>query len=483
MKLPKHKQMAQWLTIFLTLAFILSSCNLPQSVPTDAVPASPITEEAIDMPNVSTQDSETAIPVTTESQEQVDEQPTNQVFLPQVEVADATPQTEQEPEQTAEATEVPADTKAVLQGPPTELAYLYQGDLYLVSVPSGSPTRLTTTSDILNFAWAPGGNKIATYTGQSLCFVFRDGSQALECIDLGLTAEQALIERQISWSPEENSIVLWNSVNPQDENAIGWLIINLDGSNDILRTEDPVDWGLALAPNNDPGGITGQALYLMDGTLVGTMTHRWLCGSGGCHYQLFQFDISERRFSAFANNPDEGFSEGQNLVLSQDGKLLVNFGTFMFSCEDYFTFIDIYNLETQTRNIFNLKQEAISDLTLSPDSAFAVVARTSACNKPDQTSWASVCGLTPGYDVYPMQIWEFANDQRTDVVSGISPAWSSNGSWLAFNSCLVNDPNGNWVSSESSIPEIFVRSFLDGAIIKIGEGINPAWRPWQPSNP
>lgn len=470
-------QKIKWLGIMVALAIILTNCNLPQSAPISSPPASDITEEAIQMPEIITTAEETAIPVTVEGQVQPALEETSQVFLPQVEGPEKT----QAPETALETdapTELPGpEATTAPQGPATELAYLHEGNLMLVEVPSGTARPLTSGQELISFAWSPDGNQIATFNGNSLCFLQRDGASIGDCLDLSLDETQAMARRQIIWSPDQKSIVLWNQSNPWDEGAIGWIVLLLDGDAEPILIEDPVDWGAEISADNEPGGITGQPVFSNNGELLGTITHRWLCGSGGCHYKLFQFDIVNRNFTVYPNKPEEGFSEGQNLILSQDGETLVNFGTFMTDCDNYFTFVDFYHLETQNREIFNLVQEAIVSMTISPDNNFAVIARSAGCSDQNQETWASTCGLSSGPEVFPMQVWELASNQRSDLLPGISPTWSPNGYWLAFNSCLAQNADGNWDINPQGSPEIMIRSFVDGAIIKIGPGSQPAWRP------
>ena len=466
-----------WLGMLIVVSLVLTGCNLPQSAPSGSAPTAAITEEVIELPNIPPSTEETPIPVTVEGQEQPAVEETSQVFLPQIEKPEGSTQGELPVEQATSAETPSPESPSSIQGPNTELAYLHEGNLFLVEIPSGSPRQLTSENDLLSFEWSPDGMNIATYNGKNLCFVQRDSSSLGECIDLKLDDTQAKIQRQILWSPDQKNIILWNSVNPWDEEAIGWLLVSVDGAAEPIVINDPVDYGAEITAENDAGGITGEPIFLPDGTLIGTITHRWWCGSGGCHYQLFQFDPETRDFSVFPNKPEEGFSEGQQLVLSQNGKTLINHGTFTSSCDNYFSFVDFFDLETQTRAIFNLTQEALAELALSPDNQFAVISRTSGCSDPNQVTWASACGLSSGLDVYPMQIWELANDQRSDLLPGINPAWSSNGYWLVFTSCLTQNANGIWETNPQGSPELMVRSFVDGAIIKIGVGTQPSWRP------
>jgi hypothetical protein len=366
-------------------------------------------------------------------------------------------------------------TPAPSAGP--QLAFLKDGDVWLLDQPDGKPYPLTVLGNLFSFAWAPDGERMAVFDGRQICMVHRDGSVRTACLDLGLDDMQSKIQRLMIWSPDQTYIVLWNPVNPWDEGAIGWMIVALDGSNITYRIEDPVDWGASLAPNNDQGGIMGQPVYLADGKLVGTLTHRWLCGSGGCHYKLYQFDFDSRSFVPYPNKPEEGWSEGLRLVLSADQRLLANFGTFYNGCENYFTFMDIFNLTDQTRQVFDLDQEAVSDMALSPDAQRALIARSAGCSTQNTATWDEACGLSQGFDIYPMQFWELASNQRSDALPGVMPAWSPDGKWLAFRSCLASSDSGAWEPSATTPASIYIMDASGNKLTLIAEGSLPAWRP------
>ena len=440
---------------------ILAACNLPLSTNTSTtattgasltpIPTQP--QKTIEQPTSAQKSPPTAVP-----------QETSQVFLPEIiGLEQPTPG-------------AVASTPAPIE-PADTLAFLRGGDLLLVDFPSGTPRQITQVANLLSYAWAPDGSRLATFDGHSLCLINPDGSSNAPCIDLGIDDAQAVVERPIVWSPDQRAVVLWNPVNPWDEEAIGWIYVTLDGSNVIYRITDPVDWGLNLAPNNDPGGIAGQPVFLADGTLVGTFTHRWLCGSGGCHFQLYRFDPQQRSLIPYPNKPDEGWSEGQSLAISNDRRILVNVGTFSESCDSYFTFLDAYDLTTQTRKAFNLPQEAISGVTLSPDAMRVVLVRVAGCSSQDQAVWAAACGLSPSLDVYGMQIMELSNGNRTDLAPGVTPDWSTDSKWIAFRSCLTPDAKGGWDPSPNGPPAIYITPPDGASLVSLGEGTMPQWKP------
>jgi WD40-like Beta Propeller Repeat len=377
-------------------------------------------------------------------------------------------------------TETPALPTAAPTNPPPagpQLAFLKDKDIWLLDQPGGQPYQLTVAGDILSFAWAPGGERLAAFNGKTLCIVNRDGSVRTACLDLGLNEIQSQIERQIIWSPDSNWIVLWNPVNPWDEGAIGWYIIALDSSGSTYRIEDPVDWGASLAPNNEAGGITGQPVFLINGQLVGTLTHRYLCGASGCHYQLYEFNFNARSFAPYPNKPEEGWSEGQTLALSQDGRFLVNFGTFFSGCESFTTFMDAFDLAASSRKSYDLAQEALAGIALSPDMFQAVISRISGCGSQDQTYWNQTCGLSQGFEVFPMQTWDLAEDQRSDLPPGLAPVWSPDGAWLAFRSCLAQGSQGDWQSDAATPASIYLLEIATGKVTSVTQGTQPAWRP------
>lgn len=452
--------------IIAALLFLLAACNLPVSqalVPT-VVPTH--------LPEIIP--TETA-PLVSVSEGQVS--PTQAVFMPIL-----NPPTGEAPAaaqttpgiQSPEATEAPPATADQLAGP--TLAYLFEGNIWVVDYPGASPRPLTQSAGARSFSWAPDGARLAFYTGRLLCFAsFLEGTTS-GCQDLGLDDYQASIDRNLSWSPDQRYIVLWNAHNPWDEGALGWIIVALDGSQKTWRIDDPVDWGASLSPDNDPGGITGQPVFLPDNRLVGTLTHRWLCGSGGCHYQLYQFDLDKGSFTLFPNKPEEGWSEGQGLVLSQSGHLLMNYGNFNDSCQTVVSFVDLYDLGSTGRRAFNLYEESILGIALNPNASQALIARQDACNVA-QSNWATTCGLTNGLTLLPMQIWNLQTDQRADFLPGVNPAWSPDGNWVAFRSCLAAQAGNSYLPAGENLPSVYLWDLSGGGILLVAPGSAPAWKP------
>ncbi len=169
------------------------------------------------------------------------------------------------------------------------LAFLKDGDIWMLDQPGSEPYPLTFAGDIMGFTWSPNGERLAAFNGKNICFFYRDGSIRSACLDLGLNVEQSIIPRQLIMSPDQHWIVLWNPTTPQDKGTIGWMIVALDTTNIMYRIEDPVDWGATLTPENEPGGFTGHPLFLEDGRLVGTISHQSLCSEYDCQYHLNLF--------------------------------------------------------------------------------------------------------------------------------------------------------------------------------------------------
>jgi len=449
-----------WRTALIMVLISLSACTPPFSPTTTPSPFKAPTEANV-LTNVAPQPAATLGQPTKSTDESV-------VLTPEVSTSSTT-----QPYPAATVGVTPSE--APFAGP--ALAFLKDGDIWLLDEPGGQPYPLSVTGDIISFAWAPGGERLAAFNGKTLCFINRDGSVRTACLDLGLNETQSKIERQILLSPDQRWVVLWNPINPQDKEAIGWMIVALDTTNIMYRIMDPGDWGAVLDAKNEPGGYTGQPVFLADDQLVGTLTHRNLCGKDGCHYQLFQFDFANKKFSPYPDKPVDGFSEGMQLFLSQDSHILSNFGTFITDCDNYFTNVDTFDLSSQTRQTDHLKKEALIDMAFDPVMDRAIIARTMSCTNHSQTTWASTCGLMNGFDLLPMQLWTIASNQRKDLLPGIMPLWSPDGKWAAFQSCLAKGDSGTWTPSEQATVGIYLLDPATGAVSLVSDGASPQWRP------
>jgi hypothetical protein len=225
--------------------------------------------------------------------------------------------------------------------------------------------------------------------------------------------------------------------------------------------------------------VTGEPLFLPDGTLLGTVTHSRVCGSGGCRYALFQLDPQARQFSPSALTASSDL--GEDLELSADGGLLVNLATFHSGCETYATRVQALDLETGEQRSFDFEQEAFDELALSPDGRQAVVARGPGCSSETNRMWPVECGLAEFFEVYAMDLWDLGSGQRTPLLPGVSPQWAPDGSAITFRSCLAQTPDGRWSATSTGPPWIFVVDPRadDVRIVPIAQGSDPAWRPLQ----
>ena len=143
--------------------------------------------------------------------------------------------------------------------------------------------------------------------------------------------------------------------------------------------------------------------------------------------------------------------------------------------------MDIFDPATQTRTLFSLDQEAINGLALSPDASKSVITRAAGCSSENQATWATVCGLSQGFDIYTMQAWDLSTNQRIDLMPGIWPGWSPDGEWISFNSCLEAQSGGGWTSSANASPAIYLMGIgeltANSSLTLIDSGSNPTWRP------
>lgn len=404
--------------------------------------------------------------------------------FPTLPLPEATETATLEPEvaETPESVAATASPQTILTPEPalsgsSALAYLKDGDIWMLDSPDSLPYPLTIAGDILGFAWAPNGERLIAFNGRTLCFFHRDGSIRTACLELGLNDEQAKIERRLVLSPDQRWVVLWNAQNPQEEGAIGWMMVALDTSNEMYRVQDPVDWGAALTSDGGSGGFTGQALFLPDGRLIGTLSHSELCSSSGCQYRIFQFDFQSRTFLPFNDLQNEDSFSGSGLSLSKDNKTLVKFGTDLSDCSNPNIRVVLMSLESSESEIFDFAGESLIGAVYDPHSGQIVLSRNTGCRDPEAQSWASVCGLSPGEDILTMQFWTPETNQKIDFVPGIQPAWSTDGEWLTFRSCLTQDSSSTWSPDSGTAPQIYLFSPAKDEIIPIDQGNLPQWQP------
>jgi hypothetical protein len=225
--------------------------------------------------------------------------------------------------------------------PKHQLAFLNAGDIWLVDIARNEPKRLTEQSDVISFVWSHDGDSLAFFNGYRICFInLNPNKQVLPCVELGFNQEQASIHREMAWSPDEQYMVLWNTENPWNQDALGWVIIPLSNAQQI-RIVDPFKW-MEGSPEYEFPAQTGQPLFLPDGTLLGTIT--WICGSGGCHYDLQQFDLNTQKFKPFYPETIGNLSEGMDIAMTPDGRCLASHSTFHVGCAHYTAHYEMYDL-------------------------------------------------------------------------------------------------------------------------------------------
>lgn len=365
---------------------------------------------------------------------------------------------------------------------PLQLGFLQQGDVWLAEFSAGTftPTlrQITQNGRLVSFVWSVDGEKLAAFDGRRVCFWNMNDNPPAPCVDLGLDDTQAAVSRKLAWSPDEKTMVIWNSTSAAGEGVIGWIVLALDGSEKALMIEDPIDWGASLAPENEPGGFTGQPVFLPDGRLIGSLSHRYLCTSGGCQYRLYQFDLAAEGFEPYPIGSDDLALDGEGLDLSPDHSQLINLGVLQQSCNSYASYVTLAEINGRSLQQFSFPQESFFGLTLAPDATKAYIARGAVCNPVESSNWAVDCGLTDGVDIFSMQAWDLQSDTRSDILPGIEPAWSPSENLLAFRSCL-SPSSGQWSINSQGPASIYIMPAGNDLtkIQLVSGGSSLAWRP------
>jgi hypothetical protein len=372
------------------------------------------------------------------------------------------------------AVEKPTPVPAVVpsEEPVTQLAYLRDGDIWLYDFATNSESSTTDGGNILAYVWSPDGARMATYDGQQLCFVaLAVQEQRQPCRELGTVERDFGRNAQIIWSPDEQFILVMHSE---------WWLVDLMQKDAVYHIVEPMDWGMVWPDGDEDGGFSmpAAAVFLDDGSLLGSVAHSFFCGSGGCWHHLAAFDPVTQRFgpSNLSNLENGG---GGEVGISANGRILVNYGTSHVGCAFYNTYVTFVDLERESSHEFYFEQEAFYDLSLSADGRLALIAQGEGCGAADRDIWSIDCGLSDAFEIYSLQLWTWAEEERLDLPPGLEPAWSGSDRSIAFSSCLAQTPSGNWEPIAAGPPWVYALHFTDDdfTVEPIAVGQAPAWRP------
>ena len=380
---------------------------------------------------------------------------------------------------TSQAAPAAQTTSLPLPPPPTPtttpasiLAYLRQGNLWFWEATTQREVQVTGAGNIHAFAWSPDGALLATYTGRDVCFLAAADGRTLACTPLPGAPTTQYKASSVIWSPQQDQLLIIQDT--------WWLVQVAQGQpTEITHFEDPQTWGAVWPGIEDPlsPAYTGQALFLNDGSLLGSAAHAYACGSGGCTHQLFRFNRETVRLEPFGGPALS--SGGDQLHLSADGRLLINYGTFHVGCGMYTTRVTITDLTTGNGRSFAFEQEAFDELVFAPDGQQLLVAQGEGCGSLGQAVWSVSCGLSDAFAIYPLQLWDWQANSRETLLPGLEPEWSPDGRHIAFRSCLAQSPAGIWEPIHSGPPWLYILSFqTDGyVIVPVAIGQSPAWQP------
>jgi Tol biopolymer transport system component len=195
-----------------------------------------------------------------------------------------------------------------------QIAFMRDGDLYMMSAGGGDLTRFTTSGDVEGQpVWSPNAQWIAFTTRRELYVIRRDGAQQTR---LTAGSEADAIVREPSWSPDGQHIAF--------ERDWDVYVVNADGSGLINLTHTPSDsaeYGAAWSPDG------GQIAFIRNGDIF------VMNADGGAQQQLtrdlsssaaLQWSPDGRRI-AFTAYPQRG--NGDIYLMNADGSGLLNLTT------------------------------------------------------------------------------------------------------------------------------------------------------------
>jgi len=151
----------------------------------------------------------------------------------------------------------------------SKIAFVSYTDIYVMNADGNNQINLNATS--WWFTWSPDGKKIAfeesTYEcGNQICVMNADGSSRT-----GLTPCLGSFQGPVHWSPDGKKILLTHVVAPRSKVYCRICTINVDGSNLVTLTDDPV---VKTNPQWSPDGTKilyhgdwcGGPIYVMNAT-------------------------------------------------------------------------------------------------------------------------------------------------------------------------------------------------------------------------
>lgn len=372
----------------------------------------------------------------------------------------------------------------------TQLGYIQNGDVWLKDIFYDTLTQLTNTGDVSYFSWSPDGKKLFIISANQYCIIELINLSNPKCTTHNLNARQ--IEKyKAVWSFDLKHIVIW-----LDDFAAGkWIIVTPDESFKAFSIDNPYDWGVTLddwelknLEEKDAQTFMGSPAFTKDGRLFGTIGNILFCGAGGCSYRIYEFDfVNENFYLATIDKNQEYLDENLTWVnpylsVSSNGKIMWFTGN---SCDQGSPCIPSLVIVNFSDNIFVLNhqlrdQSLINELMDDPPEVSSSPDGTLFAISTGHRVWEkTVFCLNVDRLNFPIQILDYATDTTREIVGGYDLAWSPDGKYLAFESCLAKNQNGTWAPVATSPIRIFVVDLTSNElnISPLIEGIYPSWRP------